>query len=137
MPYFRPMSSRAPTAPDVPDPWLEDAIARAERGRDQLQRLAEIGTEVAEALRKRADQSPHDPKTRHDPRKDFERASRGVALTLKQLAKMEAHIVALRNSAGPSRPALSPDAARANPIDRKILDAFLALTPPADRRDLH
>ncbi len=131
------MSSRARTDPDVPDPWLEEAIARAERGRDMLQELAKMGMEIAETIRERAARSPTDPKPRHDPRTEIERVSRGVARTLAQLAEAEAHIVALRNSAAPSRPVETPVPARESPIDRETLDAFLALTPPADRRDLH
>jgi hypothetical protein len=131
------MSSRAPTDPDVPDPWLEDAIARAERGRAQLQELAKMGMEIAESLREQAARSPTEPKPRHDPQKAIRRLSREVELLLAQAAQTDAHIAALREGSARVRPTPAPVRERARSISRKDYEAFLALTPPADRRDLH
>ncbi len=137
MPYSRPMPSRTPTDPDVPDPWLEEAIARAERGRAQLQELAKMGMEIAESLREQAARSPNDATSRHDPQKAIKRLSREVELLLAQAAQTDAHILALREGSARVRPTPAPVRERARSISRKDYEAFLALTPPADRRDLH
>ncbi len=101
------MSSTAPAAvaPET------DAIARGERRRAKLERLSDIGMELAEEIRERNVKTPYHPEPKHDPARAFAAVSRAVRLTIVLEAKVDAEIVALRNGEAMS----SPNSVRAKP----------------------
>ena len=81
---------------------LDAAIARAERRRAMLERLAEIGMALAQEIGERTVHAPLHPEPRHDPCQGFAAVSRAVRLTLALEARVEAEIFALRNGEMPA-----------------------------------
>jgi hypothetical protein len=78
-------------------PDLAEVIARAERRRATLERLAEIGLELAEEIKNRSIHAPLDPKPRHDPSEGLTAVARAVRLTVALEARFDADITAMRN----------------------------------------
>ena len=72
------------------------AITRAELRRAKLERLSDIGMELAEEIRERNVQAPLHPEPRHDPCRGFALVSRAVRLTLAFEARIDADIIAMR-----------------------------------------
>ena len=109
--------SAAPPTTSCPEPHLAAAIARAERRRAMLERLATIGMALAEEIGERNVKAPYHPEPRHDPGRAFAAVSRAVRLTLALEARMDADILAMRNGAAASvfaaavSPASAPDVA--------------------------
>ena len=89
------MSSETPT-PASADPHLADAIARAERGRAMLERLAVMGMEIAEEVREQHRTAHLHPTPKHDLRRGYDRVARAVQRSLALLRVFEADIVAIR-----------------------------------------
>jgi hypothetical protein len=143
------MTSPAPT-PASADPHLADAIARAERGRAMLERLAVMGMEIAEEVREQHRTVHLHPTPRHDLRRGYDRVARSVQLTLALIRVFEADLVAMRKgepiqvrppreakpaapspapSATPSSqlPALGPEGVRVRDAVRSAIDARYAV----------
>ena len=78
------------------DPHLADAIARAERGRAMLERLAVMGMEIAEEVREQHRTVHLHPAPKHDLRRGYDRVARAVTLTLALIRMFEADILAMR-----------------------------------------
>jgi hypothetical protein len=112
---------------DAPDlatplpPHIAAAIARAERRREMLERLSNLGLQLAEDLAERATQAPRPlaggdppPEPRHEPGRAFAAVSRAVRFTLALEAKIDREILALlRGDASPAsdadeKPAWTP-----------------------------
>ena len=89
------MTSEAPDTPR-PDPHLADAIARAERGRAMLERLAVMGMEIAEEVREQHRTAHLHPAPKHDLRRGYDRVARAVTLTLALIRVFEADLLAMR-----------------------------------------
>ena len=83
-------------APASADPHLADAIARAERGRAMLERLAVMGMEIAEEVREQHRTVHLHPAPKHDLRRGYDRVARAVTLTLALLRVFEADLLAMR-----------------------------------------
>jgi hypothetical protein len=135
------MTSPDPT-PDTTDPHLADAIARAERGRAMLERLAVMGMEIAEEVREQHRTVHLHPAPKHDLRRGYDRVARAVQLSLALIRVFEADLVAMRKgepikvrpprearpsapSAVPSSapPALGPEGVRVRDAVRSAIDA--------------
>ncbi len=140
------MSSIETTAAAALDPYVADAIARAEVSRATVERLAVIGMELAEEIRERnVGAAPH-PEPRHDPCRAFALVSRPVRLSLAFAARIDADIIAMRkgdppspnrpgagrrSAAPPEKPvltssspsALSPEGVRVRDAVRSAIDA--------------
>ena len=106
------------SAADMPEAAPDPAVARAERRLRLLERLTEIGMELAEALRERAGDA--DAKGR-DPADAYARLSRAIRLTIaleektdRALADLEAGIVREREA----RRAIAAEKAQADANDR-------------------
>ena len=89
------MTSPDPASPST-DPHLADAIARAERGRAMLERLAVMGMEIAEEVREQHRTVHLHPAPRHDLRRGYDRVARAVQLTLALIRVFEADLLAMR-----------------------------------------
>jgi hypothetical protein len=89
------MSSQTPTS-DTTDSHLADAIARAERGRAMLERLAVMGMEIAEEVREQHRTVHLHPAPKHDLRRGYDRVARAVQRSLALMRVFEADIVAMR-----------------------------------------
>jgi hypothetical protein len=139
------MTSSDPT-PEITDPHLADAIARAERGRAMLERLAVMGMEIAEEVREQHRTVHLHPAPKHDLRRGYDRVARAVQLSLALLRVFEADLVAMRKgeaikvrpprearpsapspapSPAPSSqlPALGPEGVRVRDAVRSAIDA--------------
>ena len=79
-----------------PDPRLAIALARAERRREMLERLAEMGMALAAEINARFIEGPHRADPRPEPSRAFAAVSRAVRLTLILEAKVEKQILAWR-----------------------------------------
>jgi hypothetical protein len=82
--------------PETTDPHVADAIARAERGRAMLERLAVMGMEIAEEVREQHRTVHLHPAPKHDLRRGYDRVARAVALSLALMRVFDADIVAMR-----------------------------------------
>jgi hypothetical protein len=96
------MSSSDPIV-ETPNPKLAAAVARAERLRDMLERLAVIGMAMAEELGERHATSPYHSEPRHDPGRSFAGVSRAVRLTAALVIRLDADILAMCNGELPPR----------------------------------
>ena len=134
------MTAPDPT-PDIADPHLADAIARAERGRAMLERLAVMGMEIAEEVREQHRTVHLHPAPKHDLRRGYDRVARSVRLSLALMRKFDDDIVAMRKGepikgprvreAKPSAPSsqapvLGPEGARVRDAVRSAIDARYA-----------
>jgi hypothetical protein len=110
------MSSPAPTA-QSPDFHRDAVIARAERGRAMLERLAVIGMDLAEEIHERNVKTSYHPEPKHDPCRGFAAVSRAERLTVMLVTRMDAEIIAMRNGefalARPARGIKAPPIAAA------------------------
>ena len=113
------------------DPHRNAAVARAEARRAVLERLTEIGMELAEEIRERNVKAPLHPEPRHDPGRAFAHVSRAVRLTLAFAARIDADILALRNGEAQGRCALAPKRAADKPV--AAYPSALALGPEGVR----
>jgi hypothetical protein len=83
------------------DPHVAAAIARAERRREMLERLSDLGMQLAQDIAGRAAQAPRPsaedghPEPRHEPGRAFAAVSRAVRFTLALEAKIDREIHAL------------------------------------------
>jgi hypothetical protein len=88
------------TSPDITspsaDPYLDAAIARAERGRAMLERLAVMGMEIAEEVREQHRTVHLHPAPKHDLRRGYDRVARAVQRSLALIRVFEADLVAMR-----------------------------------------
>ena len=102
-----------PTDPAT-DPHAAAALARAERRRERLEELSELGMGLARELTTRFIDGPYHPEPRHDPGRAFAAVSRTVRFTLAMEAKVDDHILALRKGEAPkpARVAAAPSAPR-------------------------
>jgi hypothetical protein len=118
-------------SPDTPaaasDPNLPAAIARAERLRGMLERLAELGMAMAEDIAERQLSAPCQSEPRHEPGRSFADVSRAVRLTAALVLRLDADIIAMCNGEAPPRRAASAEAGR--PF------AFGAKAPPCPVRE--
>ncbi len=78
------------------DPRLAVALARAERRREMLERLADMGMALAAEINARFIEGPHRAEPRPEPSRAFAAVSRAVRLTLILEAKIEKQILAWR-----------------------------------------
>jgi hypothetical protein len=101
------MTARPTPALEISDPCLDAVIARAERGRAMLERLAEIGMEMVEEVRQQHKMADLHPEPRHDLRKGFDLMARSVRLTLALIGRIDADILAMRKGERPVSPAWS------------------------------
>jgi len=88
------------TLPDgALEPSVAAAVARAERRREMLERLSDLGIQLAQDIAERAGQAPRGtadaPEPRHDPGRAFAAVSRAVRLTLALEAKIDEQVLAL------------------------------------------
>ena len=90
-------------ARDSSNPNLAGAVARAERLRDMLERLAEVGMAMAEEIAERHLSSPHHSEPRHEPGRAFASVSRAVRLTAALVLRLDADIVAMCKGELPPR----------------------------------
>ncbi len=89
--------SSPPKAPaSEPDPRLAVALHRAERRREMLERMADMGMALAAEINQRYIEGPRRPEPRPDPARAFAAVSRAVRLTLILEAKIEKQILAWR-----------------------------------------
>ena len=128
--------------PEITDPHLADAIARAERGRAMLERLAVMGMEIAEEVREQHRTVHLHPAPKHDLRRGYDRVARAVQLSLALMRVFEADLVAMRKGepikvrqpreakpAAPSpapssqAPVLGPEGVRVRDAVRSAIDA--------------
>ena len=93
----------SPDTTVVPDPNLTAAIARAERLRGMLERLAEIGMAMAEDIAERQLSAPYHPEPRHEPGRTFANVSRAVRLTAALVLRLDGDILAMCNGELPPR----------------------------------
>jgi hypothetical protein len=94
-----------------PDPiFAANAIARAERRRAMLERLAVLGMALAEEIVQRTVDSSHHPERVQEPGRDFAQVSRAARPTLVLEGGTGPKTVALRNDN-----ALAVDATRVDP----------------------
>ncbi len=86
----------------APDPHAAAAIARAERRRGMLERLAEVGMHLAEQVGAHAAAAMSAVNEDHggDPARAFATAARAVRLTLAMEARVDRQILALRKGEG-------------------------------------
>ncbi len=90
------------------DPRLAQAIARAERRREMLEQLANMGMALAKEMSARFIEGPQRPEARRDPARSFGAISRAVRLTLMLEARVEKQILAWRKD-GVVAEALAPE----------------------------
>ena len=133
------MSPIEPTTTVPPDPYVAEAIARAEVHRAMAERLAVIGMELAEEIRERSVQAALHPEPRHDPCRAFALVSRAVRLSLAFAARIDMDIIAMRKgeptslartgagrrpAAPPEKPAMASSPPRAlGPEGVRVRDA--------------
>ncbi len=97
----------------IADPEISAAITRAERRRGKLERLSDIGMDLAEQVGAHAAAAMAAVNEKHggDPGRAFAAVSRAVRLTLALETRLDEEILALRNgdlpSLGRRRPATS------------------------------
>jgi hypothetical protein len=118
-----------------PPPHIAAAIARAERRREKLERLSNLGMDLAQNLAERAAQAPRapdpaqtsaqataktpaepPPEPRHEPGRAFAAVSRAVRLTLALEAKIDEEILALLRGEAPGAAPKSHSAAAEEPV---------------------
>ncbi len=90
------MSSPCEASTAETDPRLAVALARAERRREMLERLADMGMALAAEINARFIEGPHRPEPRPEPSRAFAAVSRAVRLTLILEARVEKQILAWR-----------------------------------------
>ena len=112
-----------PPAPASNPNTAAAGLPGAERRRATLERLTEIGMELAEEIRERTVQACLHPEPRHDPCRGFAAVSRAVRLTVMLEAKMEAQVVAPRNRLPPVLTSWTLDSV---PAARDLVDAEAA-----------
>ncbi len=98
------MSAIPPSPADAPDPDLAEALAHAERRRAMLERLSEIGMELAEQISRHraAAMAAINEDNGGDPTRPFATVSRSIRLTLALEARVDAQILALRKGRLPA-----------------------------------
>ena len=117
----------------TPDPNRAAAIARAERLRGMIERLAEIGMAMAEEIGERHVGSAYHPEPRHEPGRSFASVSRAVRLSVAMVLRLDADIVAMCNGEALPRAAASLGSASSAPA---IAPAFaFAKSPPCPVRE--
>jgi hypothetical protein len=83
-------------------PTLDACIARAEHRRTKLERLSDIGMELAEEIRERNVKAPYHPEPKHDPSRGFANVSRAVRLTVVLEGKIDGEILAMSKGEWPA-----------------------------------
>jgi hypothetical protein len=124
-------ASAPPCAPLLPPPpHIAAAIVRAERRREVLERLSNLGMDLAQDIAARAAQAPRapdpgqtaartpaepPPEPRHEPGRAFAAVSRAVRFTLALEAKIDEEILALLRGEAPGAAPKFPAAAAEAP----------------------
>lgn len=85
-------------------PALDGCIARAEHRRGKLERLSDIGMELAEEIRDRNVKAEYHPEPRHDPSRAFASVSRAVRLTVMLEGRIDIDILAMCRGEAPLDP---------------------------------
>ena len=94
--------SRTGLTPEASDPRLAVAIVHAERRRAMLERLAELGMEMAEQISAHAAAAAAESGPSCNPGKAFTGVSRAVRLTLILEGRIEKDILAMRKGVVPA-----------------------------------
>jgi hypothetical protein len=122
-----------------PDPRLAQALDAAERRLVMLERLAEMGMAVAEAVKEAVVEFPHRPGSGAEGARAYAQAARAVRLTLMLAARVEKSILAMRKGelglveALNARDAVDPRATRAERVRAAVTPALER--EAADRED--
>jgi hypothetical protein len=123
---IKPMSHSTPS----PDPRLAQALDAAERRLAMLERLAEMGMEVATAIRETVVEFPHRPGAGPQGARAYAQVSRAVRLTLMLAARVEKSILAMRKgelgleAMLTARDAADPPATRAERVRAAVTPAI-------------